>query len=130
MSNDIRKLMQIAEAYGEWSDEEVQDLKDKFADEYCPSCHGWGEILPPDVEQDMDNIVPCPDCGPGGDYEQTKPRLKSQVIKDLSHELDFDVHDLGLSDVEPEDLKSFPKIDEVQTLPREIKDRDPIKSDL
>lgn len=110
----MRKLMMLAENLDE-NDRQMENLATTSSgDEYCPTCDGWGEYMPKGSSMgiDFDDIVPCPDCGPESGY---KPRLKSQVIKDLAHEIDADWVDYDLVDVEPEDLKGFPKINEAFT---------------
>ena len=57
MSNDMRKLMKIMEsndAIDRFPDDyagDMEDLATTNLDGECPTCHDWGEILPPDVEK-------------------------------------------------------------------------------
>jgi len=108
MSNDMRKLMKIMEsndAIDRFPDDyagDMEDLATTNLDGECPTCHDWGEILPPDVEQDMDNIIPCPDCGP---EHGPAAQGKSKIIKQMADEIDSDwtVKDFPLSEGDPDD---------------------------
>jgi hypothetical protein len=116
-TENMRKLIMLAESLDE------NDAMDRFPDDYagdmedlatrsddgeCPHCHGYGEYVDP---EGFDELVHCPHCE---DWDE-EPIRKSRLVKDMAMDMDMDWTDLGLSDVEPEDLKGFPKINEAFT---------------
>ena len=65
--------------------------------EDCPTCNGWGEYIPPGAEQDLDNVVACPDCA---DDLGPAAQGKSKIIKQMGDEADagWTVKDFPLSE--------------------------------
>ena len=82
----------------------------KYKDVPCSDCDGQGDIQTSDGE--VRTCASCEGWGYGVDGDPAEVIRKSRLIKDIANDIDLDWTDLEMADVDPVDLKGFPKINE------------------